>query len=86
MTQKKLTIGVTAFVLATAGAFATKPSNKVKFTDGFTFNGTAASSPNSCTTNAANHLCRTRYPDGRILYTEVGKQFNPQIKTLRTTH
>jgi hypothetical protein len=84
MTTQKFTIGATAFVLAIAGAFATKASNKVKFTSGFTFNGASASSQVSCATRAANQVCRTQFPNGRILYTASGKVNDNSIKTLRT--
>lgn len=86
MTSKKITIGATAFVLAIAGAFATKANNRLKFTSGFTFNGTAASSSVTCTTNVANQACRTSFPGGQILYTQAGKKLDLSISTLRTTH
>lgn len=87
MTSKKSTIRVTAFLLAIGGAFCTKASNNVKFTEGFTFNGTAASSLDSCTSNAANQPCRTSsFPNGRILYTAAAKKIDLSISTLRTIH
>lgn len=86
MRPKQFAIGISAFVLAIAGAFATKASNNLKITNGFTFNGTAASSSSSWSFDPANQPCRTSYPNGRILYTAATKAFNLMIWTIRTAH
>ena len=83
MNTKKFTVGASAFVLAIAGAFATKASNNAKFTDGFTVNGTPSSSSVSCDKfHPLLNVCLDN--NGNTLYTAKTKANNSSIKTLRT--
>jgi hypothetical protein len=83
MKSTKFTIGATAFVLAFIGALATKGSNRVKFTNGFTLNGTPSASVTSCLiTGYGMQLCQD--VNGYTLYTTRTKALNVIIATIRT--
>ena len=61
MKKNQIILGASAFVLAIAGAFSTKASNKVAFTNAFTLSGSscATSISTSCLTTNAGAICKT---------------------------
>lgn len=79
MKNTKFALGVTAFLLAIAGAVATKASARTTFLTGYTFNGT--SEVTSCT-NTGEQICRDR--NGNTLFTAPNKKTNSQVKTILT--
>jgi len=81
MNKAKFTIGATAFVLAVAGAIATRANNKVKFLGAFTYNG--ASTITNCK-NSGSNPCRNASLS--TLYTAADKSTNSLVKTILTTH
>jgi hypothetical protein len=77
MKNTKFALGVTAFLLAIAGAVASKASAKTSFLTGYTFNGTSVSTP--CD-NTGPSICYD--VNGRTLFTAPNKKTNSQVKTM----